>query len=321
MKIKEICEISSRGILFTYEFGDSVYLINTQDKLILCDTSEGKKEMEYVKQYIKDKEISHKPLFIFNSHSDWDHIRGNDSFINPYIIGHTTCRERIKERADLDLEIFPHSPDNNIEIKLPNITFQERLVFEEDDIEFIYTPGHTVCSATCYDHKDKVMYVGDLMEYPIPVINSLYLEAYIQSLETIKRLSPQIIITSHSKIVSNDLIDKHINYLQDVLSGKYLTSISEIAPIRHGLNLKNLLILKYDEKVKEKLGYQFEYKSYKLHLWDYISTKHKFQYKQLWDISDISIHDLKQDLEEYLENIQENSELYYRKSNQQDQWS
>lgn len=308
MKLKEIRQVGSRGCLFTYEFGDSVYLINTQDKLILCDTSEGKKEMEYLKQYIKEKELFEKPLFIFNSHSDWDHIWGNDAFLNPYIIGHITCRERMKERAELDLEILSHFHDNDIEIKLPNITFQDRLIFEEDDIEFIYTPGHTICSATCYDRIDKVVYVGDLIEYPIPVINDLNIEAYIKSLEIIKGLNSKAIITSHSKIVSHDLIDEHIKYLYDVISGKYLTFTNESDLIRHAMNLKNLLILEYDQKIKEKLNDNLDYKSYKLHLWNYISTKHNFQYKKLWDISDLSLQDLKEDLEEYYDN-QEFSEM------------
>lgn len=321
MKLKEIRKMGCRGYLFTYEFGDSVYLINTEDKLIICDTSEGRKEMEYVKQFIKDKDLLDKPLFIFNSHSDWDHIWGNDAFLNPYIIGHRTCRERMEERALFDLEVLSHLHDSNIEIKLPNITFNEKLVFEDDDVEFIYTPGHTICSATCYDRIDKVAYVGDLIEYPIPVINDLNFEGYIKSLESIKSLNPKTIITSHSKIVSHDLIDKHIDYLYDVISGKYLTFTNEFAPIRHTLNLKNIILLRFDEKIKKKYKDDFEYITYKIHLWNYISTRHNFHQKKIWDISELSVQDLKQDLEAYDENNQENLKFNKREVTRRGNWS
>jgi len=233
MKLKGIQEIGSRGVLFTFEFGDSVYLINTKDKLILCDTGEGNDGMEYVSQYIKNKLLEEKPLFIFNSHSDWDQTWGNDAFINPYIIGHISCRKQMVEKSELDLIILSHLHDDSVQIKYPNLTFSEKLIFDDDEIEFIYTPGHTICSATCFDRLDQITYVGDLIEKPIPTLNYLNIEEYIESLKMIKNLNPKTIITTHSNIVSNDLIDDHIEYLEDVLEGKYLTFTNDFAPIRH----------------------------------------------------------------------------------------
>ncbi len=296
MKLSEIQKIGSRGVLFIYEFGDSVYLINALDKIILCDTSEGKAEMGYVKDYLKDQNLLDKPLFIFNSHSDWDHIWGNEAFPDAYIIGHNYCRKRMMEKGEFDLTVFSR---DDINLKYPNITFSDQLIFADDDIEFIYTPGHTICSATCVDHLDNVCYVGDLIEYPLPFLNATNLEDYIKSLRFIKELQVNTIITTHSKIVSESLIDEHIHYLYDVLSGKYLTFTNEFSPIRHLINLKNLLVLEYEDVMKNKLVDKFDYQQYKLNLWNFIRTKHGYQNKRIFDLRELSYQELKDDLEEF----------------------
>ncbi len=297
MQIKTITEVGSRGILFTYEFGDSVYLINSFNKLFLCDTNEGYESMEYVKNYIREHKLTDKTLFIFNSHSDWDHIWGNDAFKDPYIIGHLTCKDRMMERAEFDLIKQLHSED--IKIKFPNITFKEKLVFVDEDIDFIYAPGHTVCSSICFDRIDKVLYVGDLLEIPIPVLNDIDLIRYIETLQKIKDIDATTIITTHSNIVNQDLIDRHIEYLQDVIKGKFLIFNNEYTPIRHAYNLKNLLLLNFDEKMKTKLKSKFNFLDYKLDLWKFIVTKHNNKDKGMWNLIEMSYQDLKEDLEEY----------------------
>ena len=291
MKLKEIREIGSRGVLFTYEFGDSVYLIKTKSCLILCDTSEGLEEMNYVKKYIKDHNLTNLSMYIFNSHSDYDHIWGNYAFPDCEIISHELCRERMLERSPFDLVQYSRP---EIKLKLPTITFSERLAFAESGIEFVYAPGHTVCSAICIDNIDKVIYAGDLIEAPIPYLDYLNLNQYVKTLEFIKQLDFPTLITSHSQIVEKRLIDENITYLKDVISGKYLTFTSEYLPVRHGFNLKNLLLLEFEEKVKIA-----DYQAYKMALWDFIIRKHQLKNPRIWDLTEISYQELKDDLEEY----------------------
>ncbi len=296
MKLEKITHIGSRGIMFTYEYGDSVYLINCFNKLVLCDTSEGIEEMEYVKTYLKENNLEKKALFIFNSHSDYDHVWGNEFFENENIIASDECLYRMKERGELDLEIFSNQ---NTKLKYPNITFSNKLKFIDEEIEFIYAPGHTICSAICFDKLDNVLYVGDLLEKPIPVLSYIDLSCYIKTLELIKNLNVKYLITTHSEIVDNDLINQHIQYLNDVIMGKYLTFTNEFMPIRHAYNLKNLLLLEYDELFKAKLKANFNYKTYKEDLWEFICCKQNLYNKQVWDIRELSYEDLQYLLKEY----------------------
>lgn len=296
MRFKKITHIGSRGVLFTYEYGDSVYLIKGLNKLILCDTNEGIEAMDYVMSYLKENNLEQMPLFIFNSHSDYDHIWGNEAFNEANIIATDECLIRLKERAELDLKIFSNQLTK---LKYPNITFTDRLKLIDEEIEFIYTPGHTICSAICFDKLDSVLYVGDLLEKPIPILSYLNLNRYIETLELIKKLTVKVLVTTHSEIVDNNLIDHHIQYLNDVISGKYLTFTSEFMPIRHAHNLKNLLLLEYDELFKRKLKDSFIYKAYKEDLWEFLCIEHNFYNKRMWDISELSYEDLHNDLKEY----------------------
>jgi len=218
----KIEKISKRGTLFTFQEGDSlftqdtcVYLINTGEKLFLCDTHVGPKSMAVVKDYINAEGLGDKEVIVFNSHGDWDHIWGNCAFPDSTIIAHDSCRRRILENGEKDLERFKGKyHDGSFELKLPNLTFDSRLNFEDYGIEFIYAPGHTVDSAICFDREDSVLFAGDLIEDPEPYLQYENLEVYIKSLEYIKSIKAGTVISGHSGIVDEDLINENISYIK-----------------------------------------------------------------------------------------------------------
>ena len=222
----KINKIGSRGTLFTFEEGDSafsqdtsVYLINARDKLFLCDTHVGPKSMDVVKKYINTHGLGDKEIIVFNSHGDWDHIWGNCAFPNATIIAHESCRMRMETRGESDLEKYKGKfHDGTFKLKLPNLTFDSRLKFEEYDIEFIYAPGHTEDSAICYDKKDSVLFVGDLVEHPHPYLSYDDLGAYIKTLEYIKSLGVQITLSGHSGKADEKLINENISFIKKAMT-------------------------------------------------------------------------------------------------------
>lgn len=215
-------KVGNRGTIFMFQEGDTafsqdtyVYLIDAGEKLFLCDTHVGPKSMEIVKDYINSQGLGNKELIVFNSHGDWDHIWGNCAFPNEIIIAHESCRHRMLENGEKDLEKFKGKyHDGSFGLKLPNLTFDSRLKFEEYDIEFMYAPGHTVDSAICYDKKDSVLFVGDLVEHPYPYLNYDDLEAYISSLEYIKSIGAQTVLCGHSGKADENLINKNIAFIK-----------------------------------------------------------------------------------------------------------
>lgn len=287
-----IREVGSRGVLFTFDdkehpyIGDtSVYLINAGNYFFVCDTHLGPISMEPVKHYMA-QQAGKKQTVIFNSHSDWDHVWGNCAFEKPVIIGHETCRRRLQEIGGFELQSFLRYHNGDIKLMPPNLTFATSVRYEDEEVEFIYAPGHTVDSSICFDIRDSVLYAGDLLEYPIPYLDFLDLEAYVRSLEFIKNLHAKIVISAHSGIVDEKLFDDNTAYVKNVFSGRPVDLKGKDGQSVHDFNIKNLLLLKCEKIVREKLKQEFDYNSFR---------------KEFSNIDRMSYEDLEKALGNYIE--------------------
>jgi len=260
MNIREVRPVGSRGKLITFEDHISVYLIQTEREWFLCDTHLGPLSMEAVKAYMSQHSTTQQAMILFNSHSDWDHIWGNCAFENAWIIGHELCRKRMQQIGSFELAKLTEYHQGTIDLVLPNLTFSERLSFEEAELEFIHTPGHTVDSAVCFDKKDRVLFVGDLVEEPIPYLDFSDLEVYIKTLEFIKSFPAKVKISAHSGIVDHALIQRNIDYIKAILQGSPVAPSSyQATPEVHRFNVNNRLFLKYEQLVQAKLNDHFDY--------------------------------------------------------------
>ncbi|MBC8016052.1 MAG: MBL fold metallo-hydrolase, partial [Sporomusaceae bacterium] len=266
----------------------SVYLIQADKNWFLCDTHLGSRSMDYIKKYIS-MQLNKKDVIVFNTHSDWDHIWGNCAFQGGIIIGHETCRNRMSEIGQFELDRLTEYHQGNIKLVLPNLTFSDRIAFAEDAIEFIHAPGHTVDSSICFDRKDSILFVGDLVESPIPYLDFNDLEVYIKTLNFIKNFPAKIKISSHSGIVDNALIDRNITYIKNISKGNPINPIvnQECLSV-HNFNINNRLFLKYENRVREKLGDNF----------NYILFRSSFG-----DLKEVGYKDLKEALELYFKHI------------------
>jgi cyclase len=309
-----IVKVGKRGVLFNYEDGDcpigggtSVYLINTENKLFLCDTHMGYKSMDIVKEYIKENNLSNKELIIFNSHSDWDHIWGNCAFEKETIIGHEKCRKIMQESGGYTLDVLPKYKNGAVELKYPNVTFDNKISFIDENIEFIYAPGHTECSAICYDKRDSVVFVGDLVEEPYPILNYGDWDVYAKTLEFIKSLNAKFIVTAHSEIVNESLVDQNIKYIKDFIrcyelnDTTKLTDKEILSSYNRSLNVK--LILEYEEIIKERLGEKFDYTSYKREFWSSLDVNYEDLNKEYIFKQNIKHKDLKKAFQNYIKKL------------------
>lgn len=219
----QISKVSSRGYVFTFfelkntEFNctTNVYVINANKHIFICDTFLGPKYMKKIIKFI-DRNLEPKPIVVFNSHCDWDHIWGNCYFKNNLIISHIKCRENIKKFGHLELKKYNKLHDDHVKVVLPNITFEKTLKFNEDMVEFFYSPGHTECSASCFDKKDNVLFVGDNVESPNPYVTSNNKKNYEETLKNYLKMNAKIIIPGHGFIEDNNLIIKNLNYIKSI---------------------------------------------------------------------------------------------------------
>ncbi|MFW9990479.1 MAG: MBL fold metallo-hydrolase [Candidatus Odinarchaeota archaeon] len=218
MKIRNI---GSRGTLFTfydlseedYESPTNIYLINGNNHLFLCDTFLGPESMVEVKEYM-DSHFTAKPIIVFNSHSDWDHHWGNCAFPNSIIIAHRICRDKILEKGEKSLMSLKRYHRGKITITPPNLVFEERISFPDEEVEFFYSPGHTKDSASCIDNRDGVLFAGDNIEQPIPYITDRDLSYYLKTLQDYLNLKIKSIIPGHGNVSDINLLKVNISYLE-----------------------------------------------------------------------------------------------------------
>jgi glyoxylase-like metal-dependent hydrolase (beta-lactamase superfamily II) len=121
---------------------------------------------------------------------------------------------------------------------LPTITFTDTLLYPDEDIEIVYTPGHTADSVSVIDHKDLTIFVGDNVEAPIPYLFYENLTDYIHTLQTYLDMDVETIVPGHGTIPEKSLIQKNLEYVKAFVNNdtkEYETGIYQ--PI-HTMNKK-----------------------------------------------------------------------------------
>jgi len=237
----KVQEIGSRGVLFTFYEMDgyptNVFVIRGEHHTFFCDTFLGPECMEEVKHYMT-YQYGENPYIIFNSHYHWDHVWGNCAFDPAVILAHSLCRELMEEKGQRELEEHEEYKAGDVELILPAITFTEQIVFCEDEVEFFYSPGHTVDSASCFDRKDKILFVGDNVEVPIPYLFSKDLQAYEETLKKYMIMEYEMMILGHGSLPDRSLIEENLAYI--TAFSKNNTKKYEHDPYRaiHGMNLE-----------------------------------------------------------------------------------
>jgi len=217
----EIKKVGSRGTLFTfYDLGipTNIYVINGKQYVYILDTYLGPDIMQQIIQYIKTQ-YGNKQVIVINSHSHWDHVWGNSLFSSTIIISHVLSREYMKQDGLEKLEKYKEYRKGDIILTYPNLTFTDKICFEEDNVLIYHTPGHTDDSISIIDWEDKVLFAGDNLEWPIPYLMSKDLKQYIKTLEDYMKLDVQNIIGGHTACEDKSLILNNLDYVRKVLMG------------------------------------------------------------------------------------------------------
>ena len=223
----QIQKIGKRGTMFSFDFEFNnepisvrVYVIDAPGRRYVFDTALGPGAIQQVADHF-GPDFWEKPLLVVNSHGHFDHFWGNCAFKDHLIVAHSLCREEILKpvRAQF-LHENPGFQMGKVAIVPPILTFDERLVFPDDQVEFIHTPGHSRDGISGLDHGDGVLLVGDNVGLPIP---SLYpgvpLDRYIQTLEYYLKLEMPTIIASHCGAVAPEVLEDHLVYLKTLKDG------------------------------------------------------------------------------------------------------
>ena len=235
----KIQKVGSRGTLFTFHdlgIATNVYVIHAKQHVYIIDTYLGPDVMKPINQYIKEH-YGGKPLIIVNSHSHWDHVWGNSLYTSSLIISHFRCKEYMLKDGLENLEEHKSYKRGEIILTYPNLTFTDKICFEEDKVMLYHTPGHTEDEISVLDLQDRVLFAGDNLERPIPYLMSKNLKQYITTLEDYLNLDVEIILGGHTDCEDKSLIRHNLAYVKKVLSGDTVEFESEEYEEYHKTNL------------------------------------------------------------------------------------
>ncbi len=262
----KVQKVGSRGYLFTFDepYKTNLYVINATNHLFICDTFLGPDPIKDVMKFLDKEKCTSKPVVVFNSHYDYDHIWGNSEFKDSIILAHELCRKVIKDEGEDDLKKYEDHKRGEITLTLPNVVFKEKVMFSEDGIEFYHTPGHTEDSSSCYDCVDKVLFVGDNLESPYPYIRILNIETYIETLEEYFTRDAKFIVSGHDDLMKDDqVIKSNLTYLQNLNQnqvdstkfskeqrGIHYSNITQLGELKAQAGMKESALEYYNEAAK-----------------------------------------------------------------------
>jgi len=262
----KVQKVGSRGYVFTFEdpYKLNIYVINGEEHIFICDTGFGSDSVNELLDYLRTIDIHSKPFIVFNSHADYDHVWGNHVFKESEIIAHELSPEIFQKEGEEILEKYEKHKRGEVVLTPPNRLFKEKIVFKVEGVEFYHSPGHTLESSSCFDHKEKILFVGDNIEFPFPYINFLNLENYCDSLREYLTRNAKIIISGHDEVMFDEsLIQKNLQYLETIQSknidrknftkqhrGIHFQNISRLAELLKDKGDKNTAQRYYEEALE-----------------------------------------------------------------------
>lgn len=168
------------------------------------------------------KKITDKPIkYLINTHSDGDHVNGNQFFPpSVTIIAHENCRK------DFFHPKRDGTPSDWIKPELqpfiPALTFQDRMdiYLGSKKVELWYFGiGHTTGDAVVYFPEERIAFVGDQAFIGRPQLIHSYkggnsFEHVKTLIKMLEKIPAEKFCSGHSEIMNREMIQKHINEMR-----------------------------------------------------------------------------------------------------------
>jgi len=199
---------------------------------LVIDTKQTKESVDLTIREIQ--KITNKPIrFIVNTHSDGDHVTGNQFFpLTVTIVAHENCRQEFfhpqrngEPSAWENPELAPF---------LPSVTFSDKLdiYLGSKKIELRYFGiGHTTGDIVVYFPEEKTAFIGDQIFMGRPQLIHSYKGgnsfAHIKTLtKMLDNLEAEQFCSGHSEPIDRNAIKHHIEEMKK-LQGRIKTFIEQ----------------------------------------------------------------------------------------------
>lgn len=206
----KVQQIGSRSLVFTYpvaEWNLNLHVIKGGKYNYVIDTGLGPESCAPLMEHLNGG----KPVIVINTHFHWDHVWGNSAFPGAMIIAHRQCAGLIKSRWDDMAKKNKRYAAGELRMRLPDVTFEGSLYFEEDGITLLHTPGHTPDSISVFDERDRVLNAGDnIGDSPDDIIPSLDCakEEYEKTLGIYRRMDFDACVSGHNDVQGGNIAER-----------------------------------------------------------------------------------------------------------------
>ena len=158
------------------------------------------------------------PFAVVNTHSHGDHTFGNFLFPEATVIAHVNARDEM-DRAGLHLtELWPDVAWGGIEVRLPSVTYQERLTLHVGELtaELLhFGNAHTANDTVVWIPERKVLFTGDIvMSGFTPFVPLGSVSGSLKVIERLRGLGATTVVTGHGPVGGPELLDVTEDYLR-----------------------------------------------------------------------------------------------------------
>lgn len=233
-------------------------VIENDDSLLVIDTFLFPEDTKELLTFCQEK---NKPVkYIINTHWHSDHCYGNRFFdeFNPLIIAQEHYAETIASEKNI-LNPNRESIVDKKQLRVPNITFSDKLFIPEFDLELIHVGGHTKDSIIIYNNHEKIAWAGDNVLNSND--NSIALPYFywgrpyemMHALSDLAKMCPRLIITGHGNPCQSMKLFDDIKYIDCLMRNNAMGKDTSINACYPNSSDRKVWIPEVHEKNIEKL--------------------------------------------------------------------
>ncbi|MFW9779851.1 MAG: MBL fold metallo-hydrolase [Candidatus Heimdallarchaeota archaeon] len=190
--------------------------VYSRKEAVVIDTLFFPEDAKKIRRYLEEKGFVIRG--VINTHSDADHVWGNQFFGAVQIIAHEKTLSLMKKQGTELLRSAKKSFSSlkNVSQVFPTQTYTEtfRLSVGEIPLVLYHMPGHTSDSSIVHLPQQKILFAGDVViELPFVKFDSRKL---LESLHKIKKMDVDIIVQGHGSVCGKKKIQSDISYLESI---------------------------------------------------------------------------------------------------------